>query len=146
MRRIVFVITCLFASFHTYADGPNYEVFPQLKSLRVNYQVESRKKQMVLYATNHEKFTILCDAAAITNKQEKTKGRETRVAPGQTITFPFTHGSYVTDVRLYLMCEATKETDDNTAPDNTTETPPEKSPGKSPEKPIIVIEEDLEKM
>jgi hypothetical protein len=142
MHRTVFTIIPLFVSALAHADGPNYQVFPQLKGLSVSSHVETRKRQTVIYATNHEKIAIICDALMTTNKQEKTKGHETLLAPGKTTRFSFQHGMYVTDVRIYLMCEPSKETDPNESPESSDE----KTTERPPEKPIVVIEEDLDKM
>lgn len=134
---------CLLASCPVYADGPNYEVFPQLKSLKVSYHVRISKKQTVMYATNHEKIAIICDAAMTTNKQEKSKKREILIEPGKTMEFPFQHGSSITSVRLYLMCEAKNDTI-ITGPEEPEET---KSTEDRTEKLLpAIIEEDLDKI
>jgi hypothetical protein len=85
-----------------------------------------------------------------TNKQDKSKGRETRIEPTKTAAFPFPHRSAITDVRIYLMCEASKDEktstsakegagNEATGKENTTTT--ENGPGKSTP---VIIEEDLD--
>ncbi len=147
-QRLIAICICLLASTYACADGPNYQVFPQLKALAVSYHVDTNKRQTVLYATNHEKFAIICDAEMITNKQEKSKGQETLMAPEKTIVFSFSHGSFVTDVRLYLMCEASNISDisDKSISANSIENTKTTDKPTPPEKPIIIIEEDLEKI
>lgn len=134
---------CLLASGLAYADGPTYEVFPQLKSLKVSYHVGTTKKQTIIYATNHEKIAVICDAAMTTNKQEKSKKREILIGPGKTIEFPFQHGSAITSVRLYLMCEEKNDAvlSGSVEPEET------KNNDAQPEKlPPVIIEEDLDKI
>jgi endonuclease I len=115
MHKKTFILICLLATLETHADGPTYQVFPQLKNLKVNYHVETKKKQTTIYATNHESFAIICDAAMNTNKQDKSKGRETRIEPTKTTAFSFPHRSAITDVRIYLMCEASKDEETTTS-------------------------------
>jgi hypothetical protein len=50
-----------------------------------------------------------------TNKQDKSKGRETRIEPTKTTAFSFPHRSAITDVRIYLMCEASKDEETSTS-------------------------------
>lgn len=142
MYKKTLTTICLLTSCLAFADGPSYEVFPQLKSLKVSYHVGTSKKQTVLYATNHEKIAVTCDALMNTNKQEKSKKREILIGPGKTMEFPFQHGSAITSVRLYLMCEARKDTKIN----ETIETEEQKNTRNQPEKSIPVIEEDLDKI
>jgi hypothetical protein len=152
MHKQPFIIacTCLLASTYACANGPNYQVFPQLKTLAVSYHVESNKRQTVIYATNHEKFAIICDSEMITNKQEKSKGQEKLMAPEKTAVFSFPHGSSITDVRLYLMCEASNSSASDTSAKsvsaNNIDQPVATEKLAPPEKPIVIIEEDLEKM
>lgn len=140
MNKKLLVIISLLVSHSVCADGPNYQVFPQLNALAVNYHVETRKKQTVIYATNHEKFPIICDAMMNTNKQEKSKGRDTLVEPTKTVVFYFPHGSAITDIRIYLMCESRKDAA-ITEPANNTESVDDTKPTN--EKSAPVLEEDL---
>ena len=47
MHKKTFILICLLATLETHADGPTYQVFPQLKNLKVNYHVETKKKQIM---------------------------------------------------------------------------------------------------
>lgn len=133
MHRILLITLGLLTSLSAHAEGPNYQVFPQLKNLKISYHVETRKKQTTIYVTNHEKSSVVCDAMLNTNKQEKIKKQETLVAPGKTISFSFIHGIAITDVRIYLMCEARpeSETEQTSSVQHATEIAP------------VVIEEDI---
>ena len=152
MHKQPFIIACIcvLVSAYACADGPNYQVFPQLKTLAVSYHVETNKRKTVIYATNHEKFAIICDTEMTTNKQEKSKGQEKLMAPEKTAVFSFSHGSSITDVRLYLMCEASNspasDTPDTSVSASKIEQPIAIEKPSHPEKPITIIEEDLEKM
>jgi len=149
-KSLITICICLLASTYAFADGPNYQVFPQLKNLAVSYHVDTKKRQTVIYATNHEKFAIICDAEMTTNKQEKTKGHETLMAPEKTTVFSFPHRASITDVRLYLMCEASNSSASDTSVKSVSasniEQPIATEKPLTSEKPIIIIEEDLEKM
>ena len=149
-QRLTIICICLLVSAYACADGPNYQVFPQLKALAVNYHVDTNKRQTAIYATNHEKFAIICDAEMVTNKQEKTKGQETLIAPEKTVTFSFPHRSSITNVKIYLMCEASNSSASNTSGEsvsaNDTENTTTINKPETPEKPIVIIEEDLEKI
>lgn len=143
MYKKSFAVICLFASLGAYADAPQYEVFAQLKSLRVNYHVDVKLKQTTIYATNHESFPVICDAKMDTNKQEKSKGRETLIEPNQTKSFSFSQRAAVSSVRLYLMCEASKGPTENSP----TKSEAEKKIEEKPEKATpVIIEEDLNKI
>jgi hypothetical protein len=146
MNKKSLLMIGLLASHPVYANGPNYQVFPQLNALSVNYHVEAKNKQTTIYATNHEKFPIICDAMMNTNKQEKSKGRETLIDPEKTVAFSFPHGSAITDVRVYLMCEASKDaviTDHATQTESASKTATAANPEITKEKSVPVLEEDL---
>jgi len=155
-QSLIIICICLFASANAFAGGPNYQVFPQLKTLAVSYHVETNKRKTVIYATNHEKFAIICDAEMTTNKQEKSKGQEKLMGPEKTVIFSFSHGYSITDVRLYLMCEASNSSASDTSAKSVSASDIEKSTinektvltekSEAPEKQIIIIEEDLGKM
>lgn len=155
-KSLITICICLFISAYAFAGGPNYQVFPQLKTLAVSYHVETNKRKTVIYATNHEKFAIICDAEMITNKQEKSKDQEKLMAPEKTVVFSFSHGSSITDVRLYLMCEASNSSASDIQGKSVsaskieqpiaTEKPVAPEKPVTPEKPIVIIEEDLEKI
>ena len=132
----------------TLADGPHYQVFTQLKGLVVNYNVTTSNVETVLYATNHERAPVVCDANLITNRQETSKGRDTIIAPGKTATFSFRHGKSITDVRLYLMCGATQNSaaDSNASSEaNAPTAAPKTEQPPAAQKTIPVIEEDLDR-
>lgn len=148
MRKRLLPLLSIFLCTLTHADGPHYQVFPQLKGLVVNYNVTTSNVETVLYATNHERAPVVCDAKMITNRQETSKGRDTIIAPGKTATFSFRHGKSITDVRLYLMCEATKNsaTDSNTSSEADTQTTaPKTEQAPAAQKTIPVVEEDLDR-
>src|SRR5690606_24534565 len=106
MYKILTTLLIFFLSNTILASGPQYQVLPQLKGLVVNYNVTSSSVETTLYVTNHERIPVVCDANMATNRQEISKGRDTTIAPGKTAAFSFRHGRSITDVRLYLMCEA----------------------------------------
>lgn len=70
------------------------------------------------------------------------------IAPGKTSAFSFKHDKAVTDVRLYLVCEAAKNTGEENNPTSSV-APPAQEPKteKTPiqQKPIPVVEEDLDR-
>ncbi|MEZ5435311.1 MAG: hypothetical protein R3E67_01425 [Pseudomonadales bacterium] len=146
MRKALVALSIFFISTAALADGPNYRVFPQLKGLVVNYNVSTSNVETTLYVTNHERRSVICDANMITNRQETSNGRDTVVPPGKTVLFSFRHGKSITDVRLYLMCEADKNAppeDSATSAAETQKNTTEKTP---PPAPIIpVVEEDLDR-
>lgn len=146
MRKALVALSTFFISTAALADGPNYRVFPQLKGLVVNYNVSTSNVETTLYVTNHERRSVICDANMITNRQETSKGRDTVIPAGKTVPFSFRHGKSITDVRLYLMCEADKNAapeDSTTSAAETQKTTSDKTP---PTAPIIpVVEEDLDR-
>jgi hypothetical protein len=147
MRKTLISSLVFFIS-TSFADGPRYQVFPQLKGLVVNYNVAGSNVETTLYATNHERAPVICDASMITNRQETSKGRDTVIAPGKTAAFSFRHGKSITDIRLYLMCEATKNTGTENDTASAAELPAqepktEKTPAQ--QKSIPVVEEDLDR-
>jgi len=144
MRRTLLAPIFLLGSLNAHSEGANYQVFPQLKNLKVSYHVETRKKQITLYATNHEKKPIICDSMLITNRQEKLKKKEIPLAAGKTTTFSYIHSSGITDVRVYLMCEPSQgSTIEEKSTENSYDDPrPDISESK--EKTPEVIEEDLD--
>jgi hypothetical protein len=143
MYRKTLAVICLFASLDAYADGPQYQVFPQLKSLRVSYHVETKTKLTTIYATNHESFPVICDAAMNTNKQDKSKGRETVLEPSQTKAFSFPQRAAVTSVRLFLMCEASE---DPIAKKPAKSEDNQKTEDKTEKAAPVIVEEDLNKI
>ena len=149
-QRIIIACICLLVSTYACADGPNYQVFPQLKTLTVSYHVDTNKRQTVIYATNHEKFSITCDAEMTTNNLEKTKRHETLVAPKKTVAFSFPHRSSITHVKIYLMCETSNNSAPNPSEESVSANDIEKTTiinkPETLEKPIVIIEEDLEKI
>jgi hypothetical protein len=144
-RTFLLAPVFLLASLNIHSEGANYQVFPQLKNLKVSYHVESRKKQVTLYATNHEKAAIICDSMLLTNRQEKLKKQETLLAAGKTTTFSYIHSSGITDVRIYLMCEPSQESAIEDKSDEKSSDDQLLKSNKSKENETNVIEEDLDK-
>jgi hypothetical protein len=149
MRRLLLAIACLTTSLTVCADGPQYQVQTQLRGLAVNYNVENNNIETILYATNHEKFPVVCDASMNTNRQEKSKGKDTLIAPQKTGAFSFRHGKSITKVQLFLVCEAAKNADTYSTTDSHTDTntqPPQNDTHKTQQpKPVTVIEENLDR-
>ncbi len=146
MRKTLLALLVFFASTTVFADGPRYQVFTQLEGMTISYYVESTNIETTLYAINHDRVPVICDAKMITNRQETSKGKDTPIAPEKTTAFSFRHGKSITDVRLYLMCEADK----NAKVDATSNTPITNkgtAPAKNttPQKSIPVVEEDLDR-
>jgi hypothetical protein len=86
--------------------APAAQIFTQVNALDVAYDSESTELRTTLYATNHERFAVICDAEMKTNLQEKLRKTEIRIEPGKTAGFPFSHRRSVKDISLYLMCQA----------------------------------------
>lgn len=146
MRKRLLPLLSVFLCTLTHADGPRYQVFTQLGGMTISYYVESTNIETTLYAINHDRVPVICDAKMITNRQETSKGQDTPVAPEKTATFSFRHGKSITDVRLYLMCEADKNAKADVAPTPST-TDKNTAPAKNtaPLKSIPVVEEDLDR-
>ena len=146
MRKPLTALAIFLISITALANGPRYQVFPQLKGLVVNYNVSSSTVETTLYVTNHERRSVICDANMITNRQETSNGRDTVIAPGKTALFSFRHGKSITDVRLYLMCEADKTA---TPEDSTTTAAEVAKPATKktlpPAPAIPVVEENLDR-
>ena len=146
MRNTLTALAIFLISITALANGPRYQVFPQLKGLVVNYNVSSSNVETTLYVTNHERRSVICDANMITNRQETSNGRDTVIAPGKTALFSFRHGKSITDVRLYLMCEADKTA---TPEDSTTTAAEVAKPATKktlpPAPAIPVVEENLDR-
>ncbi|MEZ5540287.1 MAG: hypothetical protein R3E63_10165 [Pseudomonadales bacterium] len=143
MNRLLLSLLAFFVSTASFADGPRYQVLTQLEGMTINYFVSSGVVKTTLYATNHDRIPVICDAKMITNRQEVTKAQDQSVAPQQTAVFAFRHGKSITDIRLYLMCTADKNAKIEELPPTTQ--PQKTSPEKrvTPQKTIPVVEEDL---
>lgn len=109
MIKLALLIAALSGLSAVHAEAPDYQVLPQLNGLSVNYHVQNNTLNTTLYATNHEQFAIVCDAAMTTDKQDKKRGQDKKVEPQTTAAFSFKHGTATKEIKLYLICEPTPE-------------------------------------
>ena len=89
--------------------SPSVDVSTQLQGLYVTYQTEAKPIRAILYATNHEAYAVICDAEMKTNRDEKQKLVETRIAAGTTVPFTFHYIRSITGIHLSLMCIPSEE-------------------------------------
>ena len=104
-KHLVATICLLILSGIASAAGPTHEVFQQIGSLAVNYDVETNAVKTILYVNNHGDTEILCDASMTTNKQEQNRNPETLVSPQKTVGFKFKHRASIKSIKIYLVCE-----------------------------------------
>lgn len=139
------VIALALVTAPTLAAPPAYQVFPQLNALAISYHVKSSELQSILYATNHESKPVLCDALMETSKQEKSRGKETLVEPGQTIPFTFRHRLSIEKISLFLICAPidNKDSDEGADTGQQDDAPKSFQAGELA-KPAPVVEESLD--
>lgn len=90
--------------------GPATQVSTQLSGLHITHYKEDSPIRTVLHATNHEAYSVICDAEMRTNIEEnKVKLNEIRIPPGKTAPFVFRYTRGVTKLNIYLICVPTEE-------------------------------------
>ena len=83
---------CTVVAAATHAGPPSsYSVNPQLNGLNVSYYVKKTDLYITLFAFNHEKFPVLCDAQYHSGP-DKTGGSEQLISPEQGADFRFRYG------------------------------------------------------
>jgi hypothetical protein len=86
--------------------APNTSVSAQLHGEHITWDHTGSSVKTKLNVTNHEAYSVICDAEMKTSYDEKIKKEEVTIPPGKTTTFPFRHNKSVTKLQLFLICQA----------------------------------------
>ena len=84
--------------------APTVEVSSQLGGEYITWYHDTSIMRSILYVTNHEPYSVICDSQMTTHYKDKTSQMEIRIVPGKTESFRFHFNKSVTSIKLQLTC------------------------------------------
>lgn len=93
----------------TASAAPFVSISGQTHGENVSWHHETSAVRTTVYLTNHEPYAVICDAEMKTSYEEKLKKPEITIPAGKTAGFDFRHNKSITQLQVFLVCEADKE-------------------------------------
>lgn len=104
--RFALLPACLLACLVEAA--PLVTISGQTHGENVSWHRETSAVRTTVYLTNHEPYAVICDAEMKTSYEEKLEKPEITIPAGKTASFDFRHNKSVTNLQVFLVCEANK--------------------------------------